>query len=39
VARFGLSMRGIVPAGQSAGHAGHHHLLIDQPLPLDFRKP
>jgi hypothetical protein len=39
VARFGLSMRGIVPAGQSAGHAGHHHLLINQPLPLDFRKP
>ncbi|MDM0043001.1 DUF4399 domain-containing protein [Variovorax dokdonensis] len=39
VARFGLSMRGIVPAGQTAGHAGHHHLLIDQPLPLDFKKP
>lgn len=39
VARFGLSMRGIVPAGQAAGSAGHHHLLIDQPLPLDFRKP
>jgi hypothetical protein len=39
VARFGLSMRGIVPAGQTAGTAGHHHLLIDQPLPLDFKKP
>lgn len=39
VARFGLSMRGIVPAGQTAGHAGHHHMLIDQPLPLDFKKP
>lgn len=39
VARFGLSMRGLVPAGKSAGRAGHHHLLIDQPLPLDFRKP
>jgi hypothetical protein len=39
VARFGLSMRGIVPAGQTAGRAGHHHLLIDQPLPLDFKKP
>lgn len=39
VARFGLSMRGIVPAGRSAGTAGHHHLLIDQPLPLDFTKP
>ncbi|MDM0082561.1 DUF4399 domain-containing protein [Variovorax sp. J31P179] len=39
VARFGLSMRGIVPAGKTAGSAGHHHLLIDQPLPLDFTKP
>ncbi|MBU1359440.1 MAG: DUF4399 domain-containing protein [Gammaproteobacteria bacterium] len=39
VARFGLSLRGIVPAGQTAGRNGHHHLLINQPLPLDFRKP
>jgi hypothetical protein len=39
VARFGLSMRGIVPAGQKAGRAGHHHLLVNQPLPLDFKKP
>ncbi len=39
VLRFGLSMRGIVPAGQTAGRAGHHHLLINQPLPLDFKKP
>jgi len=39
VARFGLSLRGIVPAGKTAGKAGHHHLLIDQPLPLDFSKP
>ena len=39
VARFGLSMRGLVPAGKSAGRAGHHHLLINQALPLDFKKP
>ena len=39
VARFGLSMRGLVPAGKTAGRAGHHHLLINQALPLDFRKP
>lgn len=39
VARFGLSMRGIVPAGKTAGNAGHHHLLIDQDLPLDFKQP
>jgi hypothetical protein len=39
VARFGLSMRGLVPAGKSAGRAGHHHLLVNQALPLDFKKP
>ncbi len=39
VARFGLSMRGLVPAGKSAGRAGHHHLLINQGLPMDFKKP
>lgn len=39
VARFGLSMRGLVPAGKTAGRAGHHHLLVNQDLPLDFEKP
>ena len=39
VLRFGLAMRGIVPAGKTVGRAGHHHLLINQPLPLDFKKP
>jgi hypothetical protein len=39
VARFGLAMRGIVPAGKTAGSAGHHHLLVNQSLPLDFKKP
>ena len=39
VLRFGLSMRGIVPAGKTAGTAGHHHLLVNQALPLDFKKP
>ena len=39
LARFGLSMRGLVPAGKTVGRAGHHHLLINQPLPLDFKKP
>lgn len=39
VLRFGLSMRGLVPAGKTADRAGHHHLLVNQPLPLDFRKP
>lgn len=39
VLRFGLSMRGLVPAGKTADRAGHHHLLVNQPLPLDFRQP
>ncbi|CAA9421841.1 MAG: hypothetical protein AVDCRST_MAG51-2088, partial [uncultured Ramlibacter sp.] len=39
VVKFGLAMRGIVPAGKTAGRAGHHHLLVNQPLPLDFSKP
>lgn len=39
VVRFGLSMRGLVPAGKTAGRAGHHHLLVNQSLPLDFKKP
>jgi hypothetical protein len=38
VAKFGLGMRGIVPAGRAVGQAGHHHLLVNQPLPLDFAK-
>jgi hypothetical protein len=39
VLKFGLSMRGLVPAGKTAGRAGHHHLLVNQALPLDFTKP
>lgn len=39
VLRFGLSVRGLVPAGKVAGRAGHHHLLVNQDLPLDFKKP
>lgn len=39
VVRFGLAMRGLVPAGKTAGRAGHHHLLVNQSLPMDFKKP
>ncbi len=39
VLRFGLAMRGLVPAGKTAGRAGHHHLLVNQALPLDFKQP
>ena len=38
VVKFGLAMRGLVPAGKTVGSAGHMHLLINQPLPLDFKK-
>ena len=39
VVKFGLAMRGLVPAGTRAGTAGHHHLLVNRPLPLDFTRP
>ena len=39
VARFGLSYARNRSGRQNAGTAGHHHLLINQPLPLDFKKP
>jgi hypothetical protein len=31
--RFGLSGMGVAPAGTVAENTGHHHLLIDAPLP------
>ncbi len=31
--RFGLSGMGVAPAGVQAANTGHHHLLIDAPLP------
>ncbi|HEX5757134.1 MAG TPA: DUF4399 domain-containing protein [Arenimonas sp.] len=31
--RFGLSGMGVAPAGTVAEHTGHHHLVIDAPLP------
>ncbi len=39
VARFGMSHWGIAPAGQDVVLTGHHHLLIDQALPLDIQAP
>lgn len=39
VARFGMSFWGIAPAGQDSPLTGHHHLLIDQALPLDIQAP
>lgn len=38
--RFGLKGMGIAPAGTAAANTGHHHLLIDAPLPpLDLPIP
>ena len=31
--RFGLSGMGVAPAGVQAASTGHHHLLVDSPLP------
>jgi Domain of unknown function (DUF4399) len=31
--RFGLDKMGIAPAGVDKANSGHHHLLIDAPLP------
>ena len=39
VAKFGMSYWGIAPAGQDLPLTGHHHLLIDQALPLDIWAP
>jgi hypothetical protein len=37
--RFGLKGMGIAPAGMAAENTGHHHLLIDTPLPSDLSLP
>lgn len=31
---FGIEGMGVVPAGQAAPHSGHHHVLVDAPLPV-----
>lgn len=33
VIRFGLSNMGVAPAGVEKANTGHHHLLVDAPLP------
>ena len=37
--RMGLSGAGVAPAGVDIAHTGHHHLLIDVPLPEDMTAP
>jgi hypothetical protein len=33
IVRFGLEKMGVAPAGVDKANSGHHHLLIDAPLP------
>jgi Domain of unknown function (DUF4399) len=37
--KFGLSRYGLAPITKPVPNAGHHHLLVDRDLPLDFDKP
>lgn len=39
VVRFGLTGIGIAAVKQAVQGTGHHHLLIDRDLPLDFTEP
>lgn len=34
---FGVRGMGVIPAGNAHPKAGHHHLLIDTPLPLNYQ--
>lgn len=34
---FGIRGMGVIPAGNPNEKAGHHHLLVDTPLPVDPR--
>lgn len=36
---FGLTGMGIAPITKPQGKTGHHHLLINRDLPLDFNQP
>jgi len=37
--KFGLTGMGLAPITKAQPHTGHHHLLINRELPLDFDKP
>lgn len=39
VLRFGLSQYGLSGISDAVPRTGHHHLLINRDLPLDFTKP
>ena len=37
--KFGIEGLPLAPITEATPHAGHHHLLINRELPLDFSKP
>ncbi len=37
--KFGLSRFGVSPITKAVPHTGHHHLLVNRELPLDFKQP
>lgn len=37
--KFGLSRYGLAPIVKGVPNTGHHHLLVNRDLPLDFTKP
>ncbi len=37
--KFGLSRYAVAPITKPVPHTGHHHLLVNRDLPLDFTKP
>ncbi len=39
VAKFGLTGIGLAPIVKPVGKTGHHHLLVNRELPMDFSKP
>lgn len=39
ILRFGLTGMGLAPIVKPVAKAGHHHLLVNRELPLDFNKP
>ncbi len=37
--KFGLTGIGLAPIVKPVAHAGHHHLLVNRDLPMEFNKP
>ena len=37
--KFGLTGTGLAPIVKPVANAGHHHLLVNRDLPMDFNKP